>query len=140
MKKSLVSLTCCAVLGVYAVTPINVFASEQNEIDVPLVEEEVKIDQAFSSVSTDPYLPVVEQNEDSMIGPQWIQIVVFVGGILAGYIIDGAIVYATGQPAANWVAKGMAAAKAWQKNHSGNRSDIHVSKDGAIFGGGGRPF
>ncbi|WP_407952848.1 hypothetical protein [Enterococcus faecium] len=32
-------------------------------------------------------------------------IAIFVVGILAGYIVDGVIIYATGQPSAEWIAR-----------------------------------
>lgn len=65
---------------------------------------------------------------------------VFVAGILAGYIIDGYIMFASGQPAASWISNGMHAALNYYNKQSGSVSTIHVSKDGGIYGGGGRPF
>ncbi|WP_373850326.1 hypothetical protein [Jeotgalibaca porci] len=65
---------------------------------------------------------------------------VFVAGILAGYIIDGYIMFASGQPVASWISDGMHAALNYYNKQSGSVSTIHVSKDGGIYGGGGRPF
>lgn len=64
---------------------------------------------------------------------------VFVAGILAGYIIDGYIMFASGQPASSWISDGMHAALNYYNKQSGFVYTIHVSKDGGIYGGGGHP-
>lgn len=67
-------------------------------------------------------------------------IAIFVGGILVGYIVDGVIIYATGQPSAEWIARGMRAAQNYLSKNPKHKSTVHVTKDGAIMGGGGRGF
>ncbi|OCK15544.1 hypothetical protein A8L52_11535 [Enterococcus faecalis] len=84
----------------------------------------------------------VPHNDDTDIQPRSIigGIAIFVVGILAGYIVDGVIIYATGQPSAEWIARGMRAAQNYLSKNPKHKSTVHVTKDGAIMGGGGRGF
>ena len=52
-----------------------------------------------------------DQNSDliksDIVEPQWIQVAVFFGGMLMGYLVDGVIQYTTGRSAADWVSYGL---------------------------------
>ncbi len=133
MKKSILSLSVASLLSIYAISLSCAFASENSIVPEP--ESKQVLSQTLLSDSAALLgIPDFEKIEPrSIIGT----IAVFVGGILAGYIIDGVIVYATDQPSAEWVARGMRAALNYLKQNPKHKSTVHVTKDGAIMGGGG---
>ncbi|EME8122581.1 hypothetical protein MYF49_002911 [Enterococcus faecium] len=67
------------------------------------------------------------------------KVTVFVAGIVVGYIVDGIIIYRTGQPVSQHIANAMNAARIWYNKFTSNLSTVHYA-NGGIFGGNGRPF
>lgn len=63
------------------------------------------------------------------------QIIIFVVGIVAGYIVDGILIYATGSSGGEWVAKVLAFHRA-----NPSYTTIHVSASGKVHGGTGGSF
>ena len=45
--------------------------------------------------------------KSDLVEPQWVQIGIFFGGMLMGYVVDGVIQYTTGRSAADWVQYGL---------------------------------
>lgn len=60
-------------------------------------------------------------------------VLVFIAGILAGYVIDGVFVYATGYSAAELTS--MAISRILGHAENSTTSRIHVDEDGNIIGG-----
>lgn len=120
-------------LNIYAISPCPAFASETSTI--PETESNTAISPSLLS---DSVTLLGNPDNDTDIQPRSIigGIAIFVGGILAGYIVDGVIIYAT----AEWIARGMRAAQNYLSKNPKHKSTVHVTKDGAIMGGGGRGF
>ncbi|EAF9011745.1 hypothetical protein AX805_12935 [Listeria monocytogenes] len=124
-------------LSIYAISPCPAFTSETSTI--PETESNTAISPSLLS---DSVTLLGNPDNDTDIQPRSIigGIAIFVGGILAGYIVDGVIIYATGQPSAEWIARGMRAAQNYLSKNPKHKSTVHVTKDGTIMGGGGRGF
>lgn len=124
-------------LSIYAISPCPAFASETSTI--PETESNTAISPSLLS---DSVTLLGNPDNDTDIQPRSIigGIAIFVVGILAGYIVDGVIIYATGQPSAEWIARGMRATQNYLSKNPKHKSTVHVTKDGAIMGGGGRGF
>ena len=81
--------------------------------------------------------PIVISAEDSSVQPQGAQVAIFFGGIVAAWIADGVITYATGRPPAEWITMGLTSIE--QKIKSFDRNNIlsrpiYVSSNGQISG------
>lgn len=95
-----------------------------------------------TQASTISFVPI-RTEYGSEIAPQGIGtgVAIFVAGILVGYIVDGVIIYETGQSAGEWVS---AVLEYYNANKaafdSGQMTTIHVSSSGRVHGGGGKEF
>lgn len=68
-------------------------------------------------------------------------VAVFVGSLLVAMIVDGVLIFTTGQSGGEWVATALD----YYEDHSvdfenGNMTSIHISSDGTVHGGNGREF
>lgn len=143
MKK--ITLLCSLALLGFTSLPINVFASSN-------IEQENQAQENVQELQLETF-PTIELNNNNYsklensgitaintsiepygLGP----VAVFVAGILAAWIIDGVVVYATGISPSGWVAVGIQAAVNYYNTPAGkNKTTIHVTATGAIMGGGG---
>lgn len=62
-------------------------------------------------------------------------VVIFVGGIVAAWLVDGVLIYATGYTGSEWVAKGLE----YFRSHP-YCEQVQVTNAGRTYCGAGRPF
>ena len=110
MKRTSIALTL--LLASNSIAPLSVFASETTSVDKTTVIS-IEDDRA----------------------PQVSEVVIFLAGVVVGYIIDGTIIYATGHSAGEWVAIALK-----YYNDNPNVSSIHISSSGRVHGGGSTGF
>ncbi|AYA33864.1 hypothetical protein FAE02_002696 [Enterococcus faecium] len=61
------------------------------------------------------------------------KVTVFVAGIVVGYIVDGIIIYRTGQPVSQHIANAMNAARIWYNNKFTSNLSTVCYANGGIF-------
>ncbi|OWV34817.1 hypothetical protein CE489_21485 [Bacillus spizizenii] len=78
------------------------------------------------------YTPITSTNqnysEDGIIRAQIVPVLVFVGGIAAGYIVDGVLIRYTGHSGGEWVAKALS----YNRKNPGCKN-IGVTKKGHTY-------
>lgn len=130
-KEFLKLFSVITLMSTLVIPTISVYADSQN------TQEEVSSDNLNSDIVGN--LPEDNNYEiqSRVLGP----VAVFVGGLFVGWIVDGVVVYATGIGVSQHISNGMIAAQQWYfRNRFGtNYSSVHVV-NGAVFGGGSRPF
>lgn len=62
-------------------------------------------------------------------------VLIFVGGILVAFILDGVLIYATGKSGGEWVSTALT----YIRDHPGVK-EVHIDSNGGVHGGGSHGF